>query len=53
MCIRDRNSVDASSVKEAVEKTAKFVYGDKTYKQDSADGIDVVSVCLLYTSRCV
>ena len=40
----EKNSVDASSVKEAVEKTAKFVYGDKTYKQDSADGIDVVSV---------
>ena len=40
----EKNSVDASSVKEAVEKTAKFVYGDKTYKQDSADAIDVVSV---------
>ena len=40
----EKDSVDASSVKEAVEKTAKFVYGDKTYKQDSADGIDVVSV---------
>ena len=27
----EKNSVDATSVKDAVEKTVKFVYGDTTY----------------------
>lgn len=35
---------DASSVYDAVVKSAKFVYGDKTYKNGSDDGIKVVSV---------
>ena len=35
---------DASSVYDAVRKSAKFVYGDKTYKDGSDDGITVVAV---------
>lgn len=35
---------DASSVYDAVVKSAKFVYGDKTYKDGSTDGITVVAV---------
>ena len=35
---------DASSVYDAVVKSAKFEYGDKTYKNGSTDGITVVAV---------
>ena len=41
----EKNTVkDASSVYDAVVKSAKFVYGDKTYKDGSTDGITVVAV---------
>ena len=39
----EKNSVDATSVKDAVEKTVKFVYGDTTYSASANDATPVIT----------
>ena len=47
----EKNSVDATSVKDAVEKTVKFVYGDTTYSTSTNDVPPVITSIEGITSK--
>ena len=47
----EKNTVEASSVKEAVEKVVKFVYGDTTYSANANDTAPVITSIEGITSK--
>ena len=47
----EKNTVEASSVKDAVEKVVKFVYGDTTYSANANDTTPVITSIEGITSK--